>query len=871
MRVPSSTYRLQLSPGCTLEDARRLAPYLRSLGVGDVYASPLQAARSGSEHGYDVVDPTALNPDVGGQESFDALSGELERLDMGLLLDIVPNHMAASDQNPWWWDVLRHGRRSMYAGFFDIDWAAGGGQVLAPVLDGPFGEVLEAGRIRIEMEGGEPFVRYLDHRFPVDPRSFEGAPEDLPHLNGTPGVPGSFDLLEALLNRQHYRLADWRIAAREIDYRRFFDISDLVSLRMEDPVVFDAWHGLVLELMRRGAVTGLRVDHVDGLADPAGYLRRLQSAIAARTGDDGYLVVEKILGRDEALREDWPVAGTTGYEFADLAEGLFVDERGAERIQRAHAPSAAGGPPAGRDFQQLAARCKRLVLDQLFAGEGKTLASQLHDLALEDRMGRDLTEEDLRSALAEVMARLPVYRTYTTASPVATPDRRVIEHAVREAARAVEPERRRAVAFVGRALTLDSAPDADWDVVRSWIRFVVRWQRLTGPVTAKGVEDTALYRWEGLLSRSDVGADPSQPAVGVEEFHRRMRERRLRWPGSLNAGSTHDSKRSEDARARLHVLSEVPDEWVRRVGRWRRMNRRHRRTLPGHGDVPDPSFELHLYQSMVGVWPLEPSGRSDVIARLQDYAVKAAREAKLRTSWLAPDAAYERALRGWLRAVLTPPGPFRRDLESFVERVALPGAVNSLAALVLRATAPGVPDVYQGCELWNLSLVDPDNRRPVDFELRRRRLHDLDDTLVDRTAVSGSLAASWRDGAVKLHVLRELLRLRRSQPQLFLDGAYLPLEVAGRRRSNAVAFARRRARSWAVVVVPRLTAALGPAGSLPTGSRTWPATVVRLPPAAPERWSDVFTGAPVTAPRGALRLGDALSILPVSVLVLRRR
>jgi (1->4)-alpha-D-glucan 1-alpha-D-glucosylmutase len=871
MRVPTSTYRLQIGRGFALDDARRLAPYLRKLGVGDVYASPLLAARSGSTHGYDVVDPTRLNPEVGGEESFEALAGELERLGMGLLLDIVPNHMAASDQNPWWWDVLRHGRRSAYAEFFDIDWAAGGGQVLAPVLDGPFGEVLEAGQIRIEVEGGEPLVRYFDQRFPVDPRSYEGATGDLTRCNGSPGDPGSFDALEALLNRQHYRLADWRIAAREIDYRRFFDISDLVSLRMEDPTVFEAWHALVLELVRRGQVAGLRVDHVDGLSDPAGYLRRLQAAIADRIGGDGYVVAEKILGRDETLREDWPVAGTTGYEFADLAEGMFVDRRGAERIERAHATLAAAGgrrPAVELDFERLAAGCKRLVLDQLFAGEGGTLASQLHALSREDRMGRDLTEDDLRAALVEVMAWLPVYRTYTTAPPVADADRRVIDHAVREAARRLDPERRRAVSFVERVLTLDTATDADWDEVRAWLRLVMRWQRLSGPATAKGVEDTALYRWEGLLSRGEVGGDPSRPAIGVDEFHRHMRERRQRWPGALNAGSTHDSKRSEDARARLHVLSEMPDEWVRRVTRWRRMNRRHRRAVRGHGEVPDPSFDLHLYQSVVGVWPLDPAGRAGAVSRLQDYAVKAARESKLHTSWLAPDPAYERGVRGWLRAVLGPAnGPFRRDLETFVERVALPGAVNSLAAAVLRATVPGVPDVYQGCELWNLSLVDPDNRRPVDFELRRRLLEELDAGMADRAALVRELARSWKDGRVKMHVVRELLRLRRAHPHLFAAGAYVPLAATGRRRGNVVAFARRRGRSWALTVVPRLTAGLGRARSFPTGFRAWPATVIHLPSGAPDRWTNLFTGEPIESSLGSIRLGDALAALPVAVLL----
>jgi len=870
-RVPTSTYRLQFGPSFRFDNARRLAAYLRRLGVGDLFASPLLTARPGSEHGYDVVDPTRLNPELGGEAAFDALADELERLDLGLLLDIVPNHMAASDLNPWWWDVLQHGRRSPYAPFFDIDWAAGGGQVLLPVLGGPFGQVLENGELVLAVsEAGEPLLRYHEHAFPLDPRSYEGRAEDVPALNGRVGDPGSFDMLEALINHQHYRLADWRIAAREIDYRRFFDITDLVSLSTEDPEVFDAVHELVLRLTRNGQVTGLRVDHVDGLFDPAGYLARLQGQLEG----DGYVVVEKILGRDEALPGGWPVAGTTGYEFADVAEGLFVDPAGVERLATAHARFAGRGRrgPADLPFDELAARCKRQVTDLLFAGEGRTLAAQLYALSLEDRSGRDLTEVDLRRALVEVMSWLPVYRTYTTGPDIADADRRVVERAVREAGRRVPEELRRAVEFIGRVLALATPAGANRSTVREWVRFVGRWQRLTGPVAAKGVEDTALYRWDGLLSRSEVGGEPSRPAVPVDEFHRRMRERARRWPGSLNAGSTHDSKRSEDVRARLHVLSEIPDEWASRLQRWRRLNREHVRRVRGHDGVPDPSFELHLYQSMVGVWPLDPSDRADLVQRVQEYAIKAARESKVHTSWIAQDGPYERAVRGWVRAVLGSPR-FRGDLESLVERIAAAGAVNSLGAIALRATAPGVPDVYQGTELWSFSLVDPDNRRPVDFGERIGALDAIDqlERELGRRDLSKAIAASWRDGRVKMHVLRTLLQLRRDREELFSAGAYVPLEVTGRHRANVVAFARRKGRRWSVTVVPRLAAGFARGDRFPTGARAWPATLVRLPSGAPQRWTNVLTSEPVEADGSAVRVAHTFATLPLAVLVPARR
>jgi (1->4)-alpha-D-glucan 1-alpha-D-glucosylmutase len=835
--------------------------YLHELGVTHLYVSPVLAARPGSAHGYDVVDPTRLNPELGTPEEFEALGQALAERGMGLLLDVVPNHMAAVQENPWWMDVLRNGPASRYAPIFDIDWAAQDGKVLRPILGAPFGQVLERGELRLEIEDGEVVLRYFEHRLPLSPESLRRhfgpvpEPEDVYWHNGIPGEPESFDRLQGLLDEQHYRLAHWRVAARDISYRRFFDITDLISVRVEGPEVFEATHALTLQLVRRGLVDGVRVDHVDGLHEPGLYLRRLRAAV----GPDAFVVVEKILGPGENLVPGWPVGGTTGYEFAESVGGLFVDPNGVRRFERAAADLAGWEGP----FVEVAAGRKALVLRSLFAGETSALARELHGLARADRHARDLAAGELAAALSAVTAWLPVYRTYTHDRDVGAQDRRWIERAVRQARERLPQSVHPAVAFLRRVLLLHLPEGAAAEVVESWLRFVLRWQRLTGPVTAKGVEDTAMYVFPGLLSRSEVGGHPEVPAVSVQEFHRRMRARRREWPGGLSATSTHDTKRSEDVRARLSVLSEIPEGFARRVARWRRWNARHVRDVRGR-PVPDPGQEWHLYQTIVGAWPHEPGHEAMFVRRVQDYAAKAAREAKERTDWLDPDIAHERALRGFVRAILAPSNePFRSDLLAFVEAVALPGAVNSLAQVVLKATAPGVPDLFQGTELWNLSLVDPDNRRPVDFTVRRRLLASLDG------AHPGEVVESWRDGRVKLLVTRAALRFRADHQDLFGRGSYVPLEAAGARRGHVVTFARRLRNEWAVTVVPRLVAGMASRGRMPVGA-TWKGTTVQLPPRAPDELRDVLSGEVVSTPRGVLPVEAALAALPVAVLTVAR-
>jgi (1->4)-alpha-D-glucan 1-alpha-D-glucosylmutase len=857
---PSATYRLQLQPGFGFSEAGGLVGFLHGLGVSHVYLSPVLAARPGSTHGYDVVDPTRLNPELGTPEEFDALCVTLRGRGMGVVLDIVPNHMAAAQENPWWMDVLKHGPSSRFARVFDIDWAAQEGKVLLPILGGPFGEVLERGELRLDVEAGEVVVRYFEHVLPLAPQSVRGhfgAGPDLDDVywhNGVPGEPASFDRLQALLDEQHYRLAHWRVAARDISYRRFFDITDLVSVRVEDPDVFELTHAFVLGLVREGRVDGLRIDHVDGLHDPTQYLRRLRSAM----GTHAFLVVEKILGPGEDLVEEWPVHGTSGYEFADVAGGLSVDPDGVGRFERVAAGMAGWEGP----FVEVAAARKTLVLRSLFAGEVTAVVRELHELARADRYARDLSMGELATALSLVTARLAVYRTYAAGPEVRPEDCRLIERAVREARARLPGSSHAALAFLRRVLLLELLPNAAGEVVEGWVRFVLRWQRLTGPVTAKGVEDTGMYVFPGLLSRSEVGSHPEQPAVSVEEFHRRMRARRREWPDGLSATSTHDTKRSEDVRARISVLSEIPEEFGRRVARWRRWNAPHARTVAGR-PVPDPAEDWHLYQTLVGAWPLDRREEADLVRRVQDYAVKAAREAKVHTTWLDPDPAHERALRRFVRRILAPSNdPFRCDLVRFVERVALPGAVNSLAQAVLKATAPGVPDLYQGTELWSLTLVDPDNRGPVDFALRKRLAAALDG------ADPAELAASWRDGRIKLWVTRAALRFRADDPELFARGSYVPLEASGPRRDHVVAFARRHGRDWSVTVVPRLVAAMTARGRLPVGP-SWRDTTIGLPARAPARFGNVLSGNVVEARDGVLRVDTALRALPLAVLTAR--
>jgi (1->4)-alpha-D-glucan 1-alpha-D-glucosylmutase len=836
---PESTYRLQFHAGFTFRDAAALVPYLHDLGITHCYASPYLKARPGSTHGYDVIDHCSLNPELGSEADYDAWLDAMARHGMSHILDTVPNHVGiATNENVWWNDVLEHGPASKYANYFDIAWRGSPrpelhDKVLLPVLGGHYGEVLDKGELKMVHEDGKFFVRYYDRRFPLSPASVK---------NLTPDQLDTIDVerLDQILCAQHYRLAYWRTASDEINYRRFFDINDLAALAQEREEVFEETHRLTLELIEQGKVAGLRVDHPDGLYDPEQYFQRLQDR---RRGL--YVWVEKILAPDEPLPTSWPVNGTSGYDFLNRINGLFVDGMNEQALTKLYRDWTGDHT----SFEELVYAKKKLILETSLASELQMLAHRLDRIAQQDRHTRDFTLRGLRDALREVIACFDVYRTYVTARGVSQRD---IDLVYAAAARASErnPDMDRALfLFVGdRALR---NPE-----------FAGRFQQLTAPTTAKGIEDTAFYIYNRFVSLNEVGGEPSHFGVSPDRLHAYFADRQHHWPHALSALSTHDTKRSEDVRARLNVLSEMPEQWAARVTRWRELNARHRRH-----DAPDANEEYLIYQTLLGAWPLEPweAGEYDAfVGRVQAYMVKAMREAKVHTSWTNPNDAHEQAVQGFIAAILdeSTGGEFLADIRPLRQRVSHVGLLNSLAQTVLRVTAPGVPDTYQGSELWDFSLVDPDNRRPVDYAKRRAMLENLNRGTPDVR----ELLRTKEDGRVKLFVTSRTLACRRERPGLFSAGEYVPVEAVGERADHVFAFARRHEGRTAVVVIPRLIAGLlGSQADVPVGP-IWGDTRLALPDhLAFGSLRNIFTGKS-TSPR-ATDLSTLLAGFPVAVLI----
>jgi (1->4)-alpha-D-glucan 1-alpha-D-glucosylmutase len=945
-RVPSATYRLQLHHGFRFITAQALVPYLHDLGISDLYASPFFKARRRSLHGYSVTNPLEINPELGSRVSFRALRKVLKSKGMGLLLDIVPNHMALSHDNPWWLDVLENGPGSPYAVFFDIDWHPLNrvieGRVLQPILGSPYGQVLENQEFRVALEEEGFFVYYYDHKFPLDPKTYglilthrletlprelgEGNPailsfmgliamtehlaprsltnkrklleryrekeilknnlwllyqgnpqikefldENLANLNGRAGDPESFNLLDRLLSLQSYRLAYWRLSLDMINYRRFFSVNDLIGLRVEDPRVFEASHSLLFSLIGEGKVSGVRIDHVDGLYDPLGYLQRLQSSLAPSEKapadrESHYVVVEKILAADEPLPPEWPVSGTTGYDFLNILNGLFIDPQGFNQLLRIYA----------RFVKQKLTRAeliydkKKLVMETIFRGELETLGYILSMLAEQDRQARDVPRKELQKIIGEVIARLPVYRTYIRSFEVSPRDRACLEQVIAEVSARHPSLDPTALDFVRRVLLLNFPPNLPEEQGEDWLRFVMRWQQFTVPIMAKGLEDTALYVYNPLVSLNEVGTDFL--VVPPADFHQFNRKRQEYWPCTLNATSTHDTKRSEDVRMRINVLSEIPPEWEACLERWSAWNQSQKRYVLGLA-VPDPNEEYFLYQTLLGTWPLFEEELPEFKERLKAYVIKAAREAKVHSRWIDPCPEHESALLAFVEAILEERGEneFLKDLRKFHERLSYCGALHSLSQVLLKIASPGVPDFYQGTELWDFSLVDPDNRRPVDFHKRAQLLHDLKlhEAKAPGTLIK-ELLRNWKNGAIKLYITYKALNFRKAHLPLFLQGDYIPLESRGPHREHVVAFARRRENTWVVVVGGRLFTKILAAGELYFDQEMWRENFLALPQEAPKEWLNIFTGETMTSkqrPRSRLLpLARLCQNLPVALL-----
>lgn len=918
--TPRATLRLQLHAGFTFDDAAAHADYFARLGVSHLYLSPVSTAEPGSRHGYDTVDHGALGAELGGEAGFMRLVDALRARGLGIVIDIVPNHMGVGgSSNGWWNDVLEWGPASPYARYFDIDWHPPDptldGKVLLPCLGAPYGDALAAGDITLRADPATDrfIIACPGRRLPVAAATYAeilrianradlnalaerfdaAAPaRDSARLAAAHAAlrdyaaahgPHAFDAvlrgadprrarsracLHRLLERQHYRLAWWRTAADELNWRRFFDIATLAAVRVEDDAVFDAVHALPLRLHAAGLVDGVRVDHVDGLADPRAYCRRLHARLVAQRDARPYVVVEKILAPGEALCSDWAVDGTTGYDFMNDVGALLHDPAGAEPLA-AHWAAVSG---SARTFAQEALDGKRRVLMRQLAAEHARVARLLHEIARASPVTRDVSRIAIQRVLGELAVRLPVYRMYPApGDEPADEDRRVLAHAYEGAYAAVDPTDRFALERVAAWLGLPvvRVPRANADAL---LAARVAFAQLTAPLAAKGVEDTANYRYGRLLSRNEVGADAGDFSLSRGAFHARNRRRARTVPHGLVATATHDHKRGEDARARLAVLSEVPDAWRAVSLDWSALNLPHRGGA--HRDLawtPGPAAEAMLYQALIGCWPpaLAPddaAGLDALATRVVRWQTKALREAKQYTDWLAPEPDYEHGCEAFVRAILTPrgAGDFPHRLHAFVARIAPAGVVNSLTQTALRIASPGVPDLYQGTESWDHSLVDPDNRRDVPF------------ATLAAEPVDGPVASylpTWPDARVKRALVERMLALRARWPATFADGAYVPLRVRGKLARHVVAFARCDEAATVVVVATRLACRLlGEAPEIPrVEPAQWGDTAVVLPRGVEGPWTDWLNARDaIEAPEGVLALDRCLAQLPVVVLVSAR-
>lgn len=964
-RIPNSTYRLQFNKNFRFKDAKNIVRYLHTLGITDIYASPYLTAKKGSIHGYDIVDHTKLNSELGTENEYYEFVNELKKHDMGQILDIVPNHMCITSRyNKWWMDILENGQSSFYAKFFDIEWNPVKKElkdkILLPILSDHYGKVLENQELSLEYENGIFFIHYYDHIFPLEPKTYllilshsldnlkKSLPENHPHLlelfsiitslshlpsyterdikkiqernrekeiikkrlwqlyqksqeiksfidgnisfyNGVKGNPASFDLLDKLLNEQVYRLSFWRVATEEINYRRFFDINDLAAIRMENPIVFRDTHKLIMHLIRKGIVTGLRVDHPDGLYNPLEYFRWLQRScfiqrrlrhleksrrnipekLIEQFKEDNlfsaeikeieklydeiilsdptykaiYIVAEKILIKDERMPEEWPIFSTTGYVFLNTLNSIFIKTENAKIFDDIYFRFI----KSKLNIQDIIYDKKRLIMQVAMSSEVNALGHYLNRLSEKNRHTRDFTLNSLIEVIREVIASFPVYRTYITHSGVTDRDRRYIDLAVTKAKKKNPAISGSIFDFLRDVLLLNFYEGIHESEKKDWIDFTMRFQQITGPIMAKGLEDTVFYIYNRLISLNEVGGSPERFGTPLETFHGKNIERIKFWPHALIATSTHDTKRSEDVRARINVLSEIPDKWGEHLILWRFLNKKKKPLVDGQR-VPDLNEEYHLYQTLIGTWPIEKMDENNYEIfkkRIKDYMIKALRETKVHTSWINPNTIYEDAMQVFIDSILNNNNnQFLNDFKKFQKRTSLYGMYNSLSQTLLKITSPGDPDFYQGTELWDFSLVDPDNRRPVDYEIRKKMLDELKkrESEVSLSDLARELTMNKENGMIKLYLIYKSLNYRRKESDLFQRGEYLPLEVMGKNFDNICSFTRRLGNKEMIIVVPRYFTRLIKE-ELPFGEIIWKDTFVIVPFAEENtKYYNIFTG-----------------------------
>lgn len=926
VNIPSSTYRIQLTPTFGFQNAQEIIPYLKSLGISHIYLSPIFEARPGSTHGYDVVNPCAIRKELGGEKAFLAFAEAAYHHNLGIIIDIVPNHMAFHSDNFMLMDIFEFGKHSRYYEFFDIDWEHPyenlQGRVLVPILGKFYADALQDGELKLVYRQECLGIQYYEHFFPLridsyihvlghNLKNFEERfgtdnadfvhymgimhffssfhalmsaserykqakygkqalwnlheksdivqtimAEILTSFNGAAGDQSSYTALDQLIVEQIYRLSFWKVATEEINYRRFFTVNDLISVRIEERQVFDTVHALVIDLWRKKLIDGVRIDHIDGLYDPATYLNWLRAEMP-----DAFIVVEKILEADEKLPEAWPVAGTTGYDFLTSVNNIFCDSRNERAFSKLYYKYA----QLQTSYDNLVYEKKRLILGKHMAGNIDNLAQYIKSISSRDPYGRDITLYALRRALVEIIAHFPVYRTYINEANFSEQDKKYIQNTF-EVARSKHPEWKHEFHFIEKFFLLDDEHTISLEDYKERLHFIMLFQQQTGPLMAKGFEDTVFYIFNRLISLNEVGGNPASFGWTLEEFHSFQTNRSKNFPLSLNATSTHDTKRGEDARARINVLSENANEWAFMLKKCTRSTR-NKRVKTGYRFIPEPNDAYFLFQTLLGSWPF--SYTTEYIDRIKEFIVKAVREAKVHTAWIKPDEEYEESFVCFVEKILgnDKRNRFLANFNPFEKKISFYGCFNALSQLMLKLTCPGVPDIYQGTEYWDLSLVDPDNRREVDFQSRTRDLEYISQKIPENVlALVNEMLENKEDGRIKMFLLHRVLHARRNYAELFAKGSYVPLLVEGERKDSLIAFARKYKSNWAVVVVPRFYTNLTAEGSYPFGNAVWQNTRIVIPESFPHTLEDVVTSQHRFADKYYV-VGDILTHFPVSLLI----